>query len=66
MSNEIVWEIEYYEHSNDKQPFSEGEIETEFGDKLEWMSDKKSWLMSKVSAIIFANGISRFGLAKSC
>ena len=43
MSNEIVWEIEYYEHSNDKQPFSEGEIETEFGDKLEWMSDKKSY-----------------------
>ena len=24
MSNEIVWEIEYYVLSNDKQPFSEG------------------------------------------
>ena len=24
MSNEIVWEIEYYELSNDKQPFLEG------------------------------------------
>ena len=24
MSNEIVWDIEYYEHSNNKQPFSEG------------------------------------------
>lgn len=24
MLNEIVWEIEYYELSNDKQPFSQG------------------------------------------